>query len=165
MNVTLYQAATELAAALDQIDPETGELPAEYGTARELVERKGAAVAAYIAQREMEADAIDGRLEEISKRVKAMRSRAAHLRSYLADCMRTAGVTEIASDDKLLRVRLYPGRDESVEVYDQSLLGEQFTRVLPCTREPDKTGIKVAIKSGQDVQGARIVKRDRLIIG
>jgi hypothetical protein len=164
MNVTLYQAATELAAALDQIDPETGELPAEYGTARELVERKGAAVAAYIAQRELEADAIDGRLEEISKRVKAMRSRAVHLRNYMADCMRTAGITEIASDDKLLRVRLYPGRDESVEVYDQSLLAEQFTRVKT-TREPDKTGIKVAIKSGQDVQGARIVKRDRLIIG
>jgi hypothetical protein len=164
MNVTLYQAAAELAAALDQIDPETGELPAEYGTARELVERKGAAVAAYIAQREMEADAIDGRLEEISKRVKAMRSRAVHLRNYMADCMRTAGITEIASDDKLLRVRLYPGRDESVEVYDQSLLAEQFTRVKT-TREPDKTGIKVAIKSGQDVQGARIVKRDRLIIG
>jgi hypothetical protein len=164
MNVTLYQAAAELAAALDQIDPETGELPAEYGTARELVERKGAAVAAYIAQREMEADAIDGRLEEISKRVKAMRSRAVHLRNYVADCMRTAGITEIASDDKLLRVRLYPGRDESVEVYDQSLLAEQFTRVKT-TREPDKTGIKVAIKSGQDVQGARIVKRDRLIIG
>ena len=163
MNVTLYQAATELAAALDQIDPETGELPAEYGTARELVERKGAAVAAYIAQREMEADAIDGRLEEISRRVKAMRSRAMHLRNYLADCMRTAGITEIASDDKLLRVRLYPGRDESVEIYDQSLLAEQFTRVKK-TREPDKTGIKVAIKSGQDVQGARIVKRDRLII-
>lgn len=163
MNVTLYQAATELAAALDQIDPETGELPAEYGTARELVERKGAAVAAYIAQREMEADAIDGRLEEISKRVKAMRSRAVHLRNYMADCMRTAGITEIASDDKLLRVRLYPGRDESVEVYDQSLLAEQFTRVKT-TREPDKTGIKVAIKRGQDVQGARIVKRDRLII-
>jgi len=163
MNVTLYQAAAELAAALDQIDPETGELPAEYGTARELVERKGAAVAAYIAQREMEADAIDGRLEEISKRVKAMRSRAVHLRNYMADCMRTAGITEIASDDKLLRVRLYPGRDESVEVYDQSLLAEQFTRVKT-TREPDKTGIKVAIKSGQDVQGARIVKRDRLII-
>jgi hypothetical protein len=164
MNVTLYQAATELAAALDQIDPETGELPAEYGTARELVERKGAAVAAYIAQREMEADAIDGRLEEISRRVKAMRSRAVHLRNYMADCMRTAGITEIASDDKLLRVRLYPGRDESVEIYDQSLLAEQFTRVKK-TREPDKTGIKVAIKSGQDVQGARIVKRDRLIIG
>jgi hypothetical protein len=164
MNVTLYQAATELAAALDQIDPETGELPAEYGTARELVERKGAAVAAYIAQREMEADAIDGRLEEISRRVKAMRSRAVHLRNYMADCMRTAGITEIASDDKLLRVRLYPGRDESVEIYDQSLLAEQFTRVKT-TREPDKTGIKVAIKSGQDVQGARIVKRDRLIIG
>ena len=164
MNVTLYQAATELAAALDQIDPETGELPAEYGTARELVERKGAAVAAYIAQREMEADAIENRIEEISKRVKAMRSRAVHLRNYMADCMRTAGITEIASDDKLLRVRLYPGRDESVEIYDQSLLAEQFTRVKT-TREPDKTGIKVAIKRGQDVQGARIVKRDRLIIG
>lgn len=164
MNVTLYQAAAELAAALDQIDPETGEVPPEYGTARELVERKGAAVAAYIAQREMEADAIATRIEEISKRVKAMRSRAVHLRNYMADCMRTAGITEIASDDKLLRVRLYPGRDESVEVYDQSLLAEQFMRVKT-TREPDKTGIKVAIKSGQDVQGARIVKRDRLIIG
>jgi hypothetical protein len=163
MNVTLYTAAAEFAATLDQIDPETGELPPEYGAARELVERKGAAVAAYIAQREMEADAIEARLKEISKRVKSMRNRAAHLRAYMADCMRTAGITEIAVEDKLLTVKLYPGRDESVDVYDESLLPESLMRVK-VVREPDKTGIKAAIKSGQDVQGARVVKRDRLVI-
>ena len=100
MTITLYKAAEEFEAVLDQIDPETGELPAEYGTARELVERKSAAVAAYIAQREMEADAISERLKEIEKRVKAMRARAAHLRRYTADCMRTAGISEIASEDR-----------------------------------------------------------------
>jgi len=147
MTITLYKAAEEFAAALDQIDPETGELPAEYGTARELVERKSAAVAAYIAQREME----------------AMRARAAHLRRYTADCMRTAGISEIASEDRLLCVRLYPERDESVEVYDESLLVDRYMRVK-IVREPDKVGIKAALKSGRDVQGARIVKRDRLVI-
>lgn len=163
MTITLYEAAEEFAAVLDQIDSETGELPAEYGTARDLVERKGAAVAAYIAQREMEADAISERLKEIEKRVKAMRARAAHLRRYMADCMRTAGISEIASEDRLLCVRLYPERDESVEVYDESLLVDHYMRVK-IVREPDKVGIKAALKSGREVQGARIVKRDRLVI-
>jgi hypothetical protein len=163
MNITLYKAAEEFAAVLDQIDPETGELPAEYNTVRELVARKGAAVAAYIAQREMEADAISERLKEIESRVKAMRARAAHLRRYTADCMRTAGISEIASEDRLLCVRLYPDRDESVEVYDESLLVDHYMRVK-IIREPDKVGIKAALKSGREVQGARIVKRDRLVI-
>lgn len=163
MAITLYKAAEEFAAVLDQIDPETGQLPAEYGAARELVERKGAAVAAYIAQRELEADAIGERLKEIEKRVKTMRARAAHLRRYMADCMRTAGISEIESEDKLLCVRLHAGRDESVEVYDESLLDDQYMRV-ETVREPDKVGIKAAIKSGRDVQGARIVRRDRLVI-
>jgi Siphovirus Gp157 len=48
-------------------------------------------------------------------------------------------------------------------VYDESLLPESLMRVK-VMREPDKTGIKAAIKSGQDVQGARVVKRDRLVI-
>lgn len=163
MNITLYKAATEFADVLDRIDPETGELPPEYGAARELVERKGAAVAAYIAQREMEADAIEARLKEIAKRTKAMRARAAHLRKYMADCMKAAHITEIRSDDQLLYVKMYEGRDEAVDIYDEAMLGDELMRVT-VKREPDKTAIKAAIKAGQDVQGARLVRRDRLVI-
>jgi hypothetical protein len=51
--ITLYALADQLAAILDQVN-EDGELPEEYGDVRELVAHKGAAVAAYVAARELE---------------------------------------------------------------------------------------------------------------
>jgi hypothetical protein len=162
-NLTMYELAHELAATLDQIDPETGELPAGFAEVRGLVERKGAAVAAYIAQRELEAEAFRSRLKEAQERVRKAEQRITHLRRYLADCMRTAGVTKIDSQDAMLSVRLWPERDESVDVYDETLLRDDLCSIK-VTRTPDKTAIKRAITEGQDVQGARIVRRDRLEI-
>lgn len=164
-NVTLYALADQLAHTLDQIDPETGELPEGFSDLRELVAHKGAAVAAYICQREFEAEAMAARLKEIDKRIKAQRSRNERLREYLLWNMQRVGMTEIRSEDLLLSVKRFPERDEAVDIFDERQIPAAFvvTPEPPAPR-PDKVAIRKAIKAGEEVPGARLIKRDRLEI-
>lgn len=163
--VTLYELSNQLAALLDQIDPETGELPEEYEHARELVINKAGAVAAYVAQRELEADAMAERVKEVERRIKAQRNRCARLREYLLHHMQKTGISEIKSADLLLSVKRYPERDEAVDVFDEKQLPAwAFTHPEPPAPRPDKALLKRCIKDGQEIPGARIVKRDRLEI-
>lgn len=161
--VTLYALSDSMIDLLDQVDPETGELPEEFGSVRALVEDKAAAVAAYIANTDQHVAGMKAALKSAQARVGQAEKRADRLRAYLADCMARTGIKTIEAADGLLRVRLYPGRDESVEVYDAALLPAELIR-RKVSEEPDKTAIKKAIKEGRDVQGARIVARDRLTI-
>lgn len=163
-NITLYKLADELREVLDKVDPETGELPQEFGQIRELVSTKAAAVAAYISSKELEAESVERRLKEISEQVKRQRKRAEALRGYLLECMSKASITEIDSNDNLLRIRRYPSRDESVEIDPQSAenIPDEFLRIK---KEPDKLAIKKALKDGAELPFARIVKKDRLSIG
>ena len=166
MSVTLYKATDDLVELLAQIDPETGELPEELGHARDLVASRAAAVAAVIANRELEAQAMADRLKEITKRVQAEVKRTEYLRSYLLVHMQKAGITEIESADKLLKIKRYPERDKSVDVFDSKQIPAGFvTKPLPPEPAPDKTAIRKALDAGQDVPGARIVAKDRLVIG
>lgn len=163
MNITLYKAADELRHLLDNMDDETGELPEGYETAREIVTTKSRAVAAYIAQSEHECDMVEEHAKALLIRVKTARARSLRLRQYLAFHMKETGLTAIKSDDGMV-VKLLVDRDESVEVYEPGLLPADYMREIPAKSEPDKTLIKKALKDGFEVQGARIVKKDRLEI-
>lgn len=164
MNLTLYELASQLSQTLDQVSDD-GELPEGFESIRALVEQKGAAVAAYIAQREWEAQAMKDRLAEVKKRIDAQEKRCAWLRSYLLENMRTAGMTEIKSGDTLLTIKRYPERDEAVEIWDERQIPAEFmVQPEPPPAKPSKVAIKSAIKAGQEVPGAKLVKRDRLEI-
>lgn len=163
--LTLYELTDRLAEMLDQVD-ESGELPEEYGDVRVLVAEKAAAVAAFIATREMQIDAMKARLKEIGEHVKSAEKRAGYLRQYLAFHMARSGITEIQGPDPLLHVKRYPERDESVVIDDERQIPAVYMNVPePPAPRPDKAAIKRAIKAGQDVPGAKLVKRDRLVIG
>lgn len=163
-HLTLYQLTDDLIELLDQVDPETGELPAELGAVRELVAAKAANVAAYIASRECQIDAMRARLKAAGDHIKAAEKRCERLRDYLLDNMARAGITEIAGDP-LLRIRRYPERDTVVDVFDERQLPAAFVvQPEPPAPRPDKTAIKRAIAAGQDVPGARLLKHDRLEI-
>lgn len=164
MNLTLYELSSQLAQTLDQVN-EDGELPEGFENLRSLVEQKGAAVAAYIAQKEWEADALKQRVAEVKKRIDAQEKRCHWLRRYLLDNMKTAGITEIKSGDIMLTIKRYPDRDEAIEIFDEKQIPAAFmVQPEPPPAKPSKTAIKAAIKAGQDVPGAVLVKRDRLVI-
>lgn len=164
MDITLYSATEALRGLLDQIDPETGELPEGYEQARAIVATKSVAVAAYVIETEKQADYLKAHAKEVTERVKTAEKRAAWLRQYLASHMAAAGITLIKDERGLFSAKLEVGRDQSVEVFDAEQLPSDYLREIPAKHEPDKTLIKKAIADGFDVPGARIVARDRLTI-
>lgn len=164
MKIALYQAAEVVRELLDQIDPETGEMPEGFEQARALVATKAQACAAFVLENDAQADMVEAHAKALMERVKTARKRSQWLRQYLASHMAACGVLSIKSDDGTFSAKLDQGRDESVDVFDSAQLPDVYMREIPAKLEPDKTLIKKALKDGFDVPGARIVAKDRLTI-
>ena len=161
---SLYAISHDFINLLDTaFDPETGEaLPAFEEIRGQLVNKAGN-VAAYILTCEADAAQAKAAIDRIKALQATYERKAEKLREYLMENMKVTGITEIKADDRSFVVKLYPERDESVEIED----GAQFDAAL-CTEPkppaPSKTKIKAAILAGQPIAGARIVRRDRLTI-
>jgi hypothetical protein len=164
MNITLYQAAQEVRELLEQIDPETGELPEGYEAARDLVASKAKAVAAFVLENNAQADMVEAHAKSLMERVKSARKRSDWLKAYLASHMAACGIQSIKSDDGTFCAKLEVGRDESVEIYEPQSIPEDYMREVPAKYEPDKVLIRRAIKDKFTVPGARLVAKDRLTI-
>jgi hypothetical protein len=164
MKITLYQAADSVRDLLDQIDPETGELPEGFEQARALVATKAQACAAFVLDNEAQADMVEAHAKALLERVKTARKRSQWLRQYLSSHMAAAGVISIKSDDGTFSAKLDIGRDESVDVFDSAQIPADYMREIPAKYEPDKTLIKKAIKDGFEVPGAKLVAKDRLTL-
>lgn len=164
MNITLHAAADNVRHLLDQIDPETGELPEEFKQARAIVATKATAVIAYLLEDERQADMVESYVKDLMARVKTSRRRSEWLRQYLTSHMAAAGIQQIKDERGIFTAKLEVGRDEAVEVFDVALIPQDYMREIPAKSEPDKALMKKAMKDGFDVPGAKIVKRDRLTI-
>jgi hypothetical protein len=163
MKISLYQAAEQVRDLLDQIDPETGEMPEGFEQARAIVANKAQACAAFCIGNEAEADMVEAHAKALMERVKAARKRTVWLKTYLASHMAACGITSIKSDEGL-SVKLELGRDESVKIINASQIDMHYLREVPATFEPDKALIKKALKEGHDVMGAELIRKDRLTI-
>ena len=164
MQITLYQAADSVRDLLDQIDPETGELPEGFEQARALVATKAQACAAFVLDNEAQADMVEQHAKSLLERVKTARKRSQWLRQYLSSHMAACGVMSIKSDDGTFSAKLDIGRDESVDVFDAAQVPMDYMREIPAKYEPDKALIKKAIKEGYDVPGAKLTAKDRLTL-
>jgi Siphovirus Gp157 len=164
MNITLHKATEEVRELLSQIDPETGELPAEYESARAIVSSKAVAVAAYIHEAELQTEAVKAYAKELQAKIKTQESRQSWLRRYLSEHMEAAGITEVKDERGGFCASLAVGRDEAIEVFDEAQIPALYLREIPAKHEPDKAIIKKAIKDGFEVPGAKVVKKNRLTI-
>ena len=162
-NITLFDAAQAVREAVSKVDPDTGEICEAYTASRELFEHKAVACVAYAVEENHSLDAARAMLKAMQARLEAREKRLSKFETYLADCMRATGVMEVKHEYGLFVAKLYPERDESVELED----GAQFPLELcndPKPPTPSKTKIKAAIKAGEAVAGARLVRKDRLAI-
>lgn len=164
MKITLHQAADELRDLLDQIDPDTGEMPEGFCSARDLVERKAIGCVAYLLEEKRQLESVKAYAKDLNAKIKAEEKRQDWLSGYLQHHMGETGITEIKDDRGIFKASLAIGRDESVEVYNESQIPQDYMREIPAKFEVDKTLIKRAIKDGYTVPGARIVRKDRLTI-
>lgn len=164
MNITLHKATEAVRDLLDQIDPETGEMPDGFEEARTIVQNKAVAVTAYIVEAGKSIESAKDYVKELQAKIKTAEKRQAWLEKYLQDHMAAIGITSIEDERGIFKATLQPGRDEAIEIFDEAQLPALYMREIPAKQEPDKTLIKKAIKDGHDVPGAKLIKRDRLTI-
>lgn len=162
-NITLFDVAQAVREAVNRVDPDTGEICESYAASRELFEHKAIACVAYAVEENHGLDAARAMLKTMQARLDAREKRLSKFEAYLADCMRATGVMEVKHEHGLFVAKLYPERDESVELDE----GAQFPPALcndPKPPAPSRTKIKASIKAGEAVGGARLVRKDRLAI-
>lgn len=161
MSITLIQAAQDVRQLLSCVDPETGEIVDTYSASTALFEQKAVGCVAYAKEKAAEIKAAEALLHAMAERLDQEKERHQKFLGYISECMKVAGQTEVRGDAGLFGAKLYLGRDESVELQD----GVEFPPELcndPKPPAPSKTKIKQAIKAGQVVAGASLVRKDRL---
>ena len=162
-SITLFDAAQAVREAINQIDPATGEIIETYTESRELFHNKAIACVAYAKEEAATLASAKAMLKDMAAKVEAREKRLERFEAYLADCMKATGILEVKHDLGLFAAKLYLERDESVELEPDA----EFPAALcndPKPPTPSKTKIKAAIKAGEAVAGARIVRKDRLTI-
>lgn len=163
MNITLFDAAQLVRTHVNLIDPETGEYLDTYTSSRALFEQKAVGCVAYAKEEASTIAAAKAMLKEMAAKIEAREKRLDRFEAYLADCMKATGIHEIRHETGLFGARLYEGRDESVEIDDDAVFPPELCND-PKPPTPSRTKIKAAIKAGEAIAGARLVRKDRLTI-
>lgn len=144
----------------DSIDWETGEFTEDYEKCvalqtevqKELLEKSKGLIWFIRKNESYEKD-----IEEEIKRLRILKDRQKkkneNLKTYIKQCMEVLKIDKIETPTGILSIRKSPA---SVEVYDESLLSEEYQRVKTII-EPDKNKLKEDLKAGKEIQGARLV--------
>jgi hypothetical protein len=163
--LTLYEIAAEykqMVEALMATDADERTIADTIEGESFPLEMKAQNVAYAIRTLLANAEAIEGAEKAMAARRKAMENRAASIKEYLLACMMAAGVQKIECPHFTIKIA---NNAESVAIDDEKQIPAEFMR-QPKTppQQPDKTAIGEALKAGQDVPGARLIRRKRVDI-
>jgi hypothetical protein len=159
MNITLFDAAQAVREAVSTVDPDTGEIVETYTQSRELFQNKAVACVAYAKEEAATLASAKAMLKAMAEKLESREKRLDRFTAYMAECMKASGVLEVKHDLGLFSAKLEIDRDESVEIDE----GAEFPPEL-CNKPKPPAPSKTAIKNGEAIAGARIVRRDRLTL-
>ena len=162
-NFTLFDAAQQVREAINQADPDTGEIVESYASSRALFEHKAIGCVAYVKDEAAGIEAGKAMIKAMQEKLKAREARLERFKTYMADCMKATGITEVKHETGLFGAKLYLDRDETLVIEDGAIFPQELCND-PKPPEPSKSKIKAAIKAGEPVKGAHIVRKDRLTI-
>lgn len=161
--ITLFEAAQSVREQLDQVDLETGELADDCIASLDLFRAKAAACVAYAIEEGRAIESAAEFVKALTAKIEARKKRHAHFLDYLSSSMKATGVHEIKHEHGLFKAKLHLGRDESVVLDDGAVFPLELCND-PKPPAPSKTKIKAAIKAGEAIAGAVLVRSDRLTI-
>jgi hypothetical protein len=161
--IKLYEMSVDYLAALDAL-AEVEDLPPEAiaDTLEGLAgpwEEKALNVGRYIRNLEAEAAAIEEAKKRMDARAKATTNQAARLKAYLKGELERTGLKPKAPD---LALRLQ-NNPQSVSIDDAALIPEEYRRT-ETVETILRTEIAAALKTGEPIPGARLVRSQRLVI-
>lgn len=143
-------------------DPETGEVLDLDGEIAALgIDRKKKLTdtALYVTRLTADSETLKARAKAIGERARTKANLADRLKRGIAASMLAFGDKKIESDDVMLTTR----QSTSVDILDESVIPEEFI-VVKTERNPNKTEIGKALKSGVEVAGAVLKTNTNVII-
>lgn len=168
---TLWQL-TEQGSKLEEmiensINWETGEVDENYDKLTDLKDEinalvisKGKDLIYVLRKQDNYVDAIDEEIKRLQALKKSYAKKKENLSNYIKMCMIANNIKAIETPVGKLSV---VNNAESVEIYDESLIDKKFIKTK-VEETISKTDIKNAIKNGEEVQGARLIRNTRLAI-
>ena len=160
--MNLYQA-TELARLESHVN-EDGEINIEaFDAAQVALIEKQRSVVAYMRNLDAKAGMVKAAAKELADKAKSLQTQHDRLKEYLLANMQATGITKIEAIDGTFSATLYPERDEQIVIQDGAVFPPELCNE-PKPPEPSKTKIKAEILAGRPVEGAMLVKNDRLTI-
>lgn len=127
---------------------------------------KAESVSLYIKELEAGTKLLGESIKNLQSRKKAMENKVEHLKSYLLASMETVGESKIETDKVRISLR---SNAPSVFIYDEKAFINQYKGNrddLLKYSEPtiNKTAIKEALKSGEDIAGATLESKKTITI-
>jgi hypothetical protein len=159
----LYEIATSYRAIFDScVDEETGEIKdiALFDGVVGEFDGKAVAIASFIKNLEVEINGIKEAEKAMMKRRKSLESLLERRDNYLKDNMERCGISRVKHT--YFHINLKQNR-ESVDDYDKAAIPDKFKKV-EIIETIDKIAILKAIQSGEEVPGARLVRKMKVEI-
>ena len=147
----------------EKMDEETGEVNSEIlerlNAIQESFEVKAQNVALVCLELRDRKETIEREIDRLEKLKKRAKRGEAWLEMYLSEAMTSTGYETI--DGAFTKISFRSSEETVIDNMDE--LPKEFIKEK-VTYTPDKTAIKVAIKSGKEVNGAHIEKKKNLQI-
>lgn len=163
--MNLYELAVQYRADADKLadlDLDDQTLTDTLESLSGDLEVKAQNTAMLIRNIESNAAAIKDAEAQMKARRTALENRATRIKDWLHANMLVAGIQKIECPYFKLSVRENP---PAVEIYEPGLIPAQFMKQPePPPPSPDKTAIKAAIQSGEEVPGCKLTRGTRLEI-
>ena len=160
----LFELAAEFRALADKLndsdlDQET--IADTLDGASGDLEEKIINTAKYYRNIEADADKIEEAAKAMLARAKTLRTHSGHIKTYLQSNMERAGLQKVPSPWFVVSIAQNP---EAVTVDDESLIPRDYFKEIPVSYQLDKALVKLAIKDGFTVPGARLTRGTSLRI-
>lgn len=125
------------------------------------IEVKAKQVAAFIANRQAEIDAVKEASKKLAERAKTEQANVDGLINYLKYNMEASGITEIRSTELVLKIKKNP---HSLIVDNEDSAPIEYKKLIPERYELDKAKVKKALKDGEEITWAHLEQKTRLEI-
>jgi hypothetical protein len=153
-NISLYERAAEMDAALEQLEVAESEEEREQAlaimqTAAGELLAKVDRFTGYLAALENVESFAATEIKRLQQRQKMAANRRERLERYAIDIMQSRGWESMEGETSTLKIKKNP---PSVHIVDGVEIPAEFQRITQ-TITPDKVGLKVALKSGREIPG------------
>lgn len=163
MSNSLFKISADLQMIVNHLIENGGELTPETENSLMIKEselkQKVVDYATVIRSLEYDNAIIDEEIKRLQHMKKTRANAVDRLKNAVSDAMQSFNIPEVETATAKINFR----KSESVEVLDEELIPKEYKRTVVKTA-PDKTAIKKALKSGEQIPGCELLTNQNLQI-